>query len=192
MPVEIPSTTSLSGTAVFWLLGCMTIVVASRIDSFLERRRARIQAERDLKRRRDIENCLLVSKLSQRRGRGYGPSWWRLRSQSAPTTPSSSTPWPLSGLQTSLPSSPGWTSGSTCYDMMNAADIREWLWSGMYPAYENQDTESRQGGTAKSKGLNSRVRSKEWRRPMKSRRETRYTRPYIMDWLDEQRAYLYQ
>lgn len=195
-PTDIPHTTSLSGTVVFWLFGCLTIIVASRIDSYLERRRARNHARRNRMRQRTLGARLLGPHIPERGGAVYSPQLWWPSSITPRTSPpmSPGTPpfpdglWTSSGLQTPLSDSPDRMPG----DGMNAAEERERLLVGNNPGYTSQVTQRRQDRTASPRGsFNRRVPSLERRRPAERSRKARYTRPYLLDWLDEERAYLY-
>lgn len=77
-------------------------------------------------------------------------------------------------------------------ERMNAAMKRERILQGNDLGRTGQGTPCRQDGTAGPReGFTRRVPSFERRRPVGRSREARYTRPYLLDWMDGERAYCY-
>ncbi|KAL8770656.1 MAG: hypothetical protein Q9209_003724 [Squamulea sp. 1 TL-2023] len=169
--MEVQNTSTVSGTIVFWLSGCVTIVVASQIGSYLERRLARIHARRNLMRRRAFERRHPASHDPDIGGHGDDPpppGWPWPRPQALPTTCPADSPWPSSGLLTSTSGSPEWLSNSMGNGRMEGADPES------NPVYAGRATEHRQAEAATPReGPDRKVESVERQRPVKRGRKAR-------------------
>lgn len=194
-PPDIPHTTNLSGTVAFWLFGCLTIVLASQIDSHLQRRLGTNHARRNRTRHRAHGIRLVRPQVSERRGQLSGPQSWTTRT--TPRTLPSMSPGPSQCSEPLYTSSSLQSPFSASVDRMpgegmNAATERERFLQGDNAGCTDQGTPCRQDATASPReGFTRRVPSFERRRPVGTRRKARYRRPYVLDWLEGDRAYCY-
>lgn len=190
----------LSDTVVFWLFGCVTIVVASRINLYLERRWIRKRIRRNRMRRRALGRRFLGPQIPEPRDLMYHsqPRWAQtITPGTSPPISSGTSPCPQAssgspGLQTASPGSPNQIANSTSCDRVHVAEIPRHLLYGHDPVHASQDTGHPRAGTSQPiEGSGPGDRSIERRRPAKRVRNARYNRPYVLDWLEKARAYTY-
>ena len=199
-PKDTSHTTNLSDTVVFWLFGCVTIVIASRINLYLERRLIRKRIRRNRMRRRALGRRFLGPQIPEPRALMCHSQPWCARTMTPRTSPlisSGTSPSPCApsgspGLQTSSPGSPDRISGSTGCDRVHITETPRQFVYGHDPVPASQDTRHLRAGTSQPiEGSGPRDRSIERRRPAKRVRNARYNRSYVLDWLEKARAYTY-